>query len=384
MVDWQYESQDSREFLKDLKVDLAPTEVFVFTPKGEVMSLRAGSTPVDFAYAIHTEVGNHCVGAKVNGAIVPLTYELQLGDRVEILTQKSASPSRDWLNLVKTPSARSKIRSYFSKVSRGDDLQNGRDKLTREMRKHGLGISSAQSMRAVKSVSEHLGYNDPDDMLVNIGTGKESAQHVANRLLKILVDKGNEAAETVGLGAGDMSTGKLPPMLTSVKRPKKHEAHSSNGVVVKGIDDVLVRLSRCCNPVPGDEILGFVTRGRGVSVHRADCPNAQDLMTEPERIIEVSWENEPSKSTSYQIEVFVEALDRMNLLRDVAVTLSEVGANVLSSSTTSHRDGMAEMRFLFQVSDIKHIDLILSKLRGIEGVFDARRMLPGESGKKKK
>ena len=383
MVDWQDETHDSREFLKDLKVDLAPTEVFVFTPKGEAMSLRAGSTPVDFAYAIHTEVGNHCVGAKVNGAIVPLTYELQLGDRVEILTQKSASPSRDWLNLVKTPSARSKIRSYFSKVSRGDDLQNGRDKLTREMRKHGLGISSAQSMRAVKSVSEHLGYNDPDDMLVNIGTGKESAQHVANRLLKILVDKGNEAAETVGLGAGDMSTGKLPPMLTSVKRPKKHEAHSSNGVVVKGIDDVLVRLSRCCNPVPGDDILGFVTRGRGVSVHRADCPNAQDLMTEPERIIEVSWENEPSKSTSYQIEVFVEALDRMNLLRDVAVVLSEVGANVLSSSTTSHRDGMAEMRFLFQVSDIKHIDLILSKLRGIEGVFDARRMLPGESGKKK-
>ena len=384
MVDWQDETEDSREFLKSLKMDLDDTEVFVFTPKGEVMSLRAGSTPVDFAYAIHTEVGNHCVGAKVNGAIVPLTYELQLGDRVEILTQKSASPSRDWLNLVKTPSARSKIRSYFSKVSRGDDLQNGRDKLTREMRKHGLGISSAQSMRAVKSVSEHLGYNDPDDMLVNIGTGKESAQHVANRLLKILVDKGNEAAETVGLGAGDMSTGKLPPMLTSVKRPKKHEAHSSNGVVVKGIDDVLVRLSRCCNPVPGDDILGFVTRGRGVSVHRADCPNAQDLMTEPERIIEVSWENEPSKSTSYQIEVFVEALDRMNLLRDVAVTLSEVGANVLSSSTTSHRDGMAEMRFLFQVSDIKHIDLILSKLRGIEGVFDARRMLPGESGKKKK
>ncbi len=161
MVDWQDETQDSREFLKDLKVDLAPTEVFVFTPKGEVMSLRAGSTPVDFAYAIHTEVGNHCVGAKVNGAIVPLTYELQLGDRVEILTQKSASPSRDWLNIVKTPSARSKIRSYFSKVSRSDDLQIGRDKLTREMRKHGLGISSAQSMRALKSVAEHWATTTP-------------------------------------------------------------------------------------------------------------------------------------------------------------------------------------------------------------------------------
>lgn len=384
VVDWQDETRDSGEFLKSLKVDLAPTEVFVFTPKGEVMSLRAGSTPVDFAYAIHTEIGNHCVGAKVNGSIVPLTYELQLGDRVEILTQKSASPSRDWLNIVKTPSARSKIRSYFSKISRGDDLQNGRDKLTREMRKHSLGISSAQSMRAVKTVAEHLGYNDSDDMLVSIGTGKESSQHVANRLLKILVDRGNQEAESPGLGASDVSTGKLPPMITSVKRPKKHEAHSSNGVVVKGIDDVLVRLSRCCNPVPGDDILGFVTRGRGVSVHRADCPNAKDLMEQPERIIEVSWENEPSKSTSYKVEVFLEALDRMNLLRDVAVMLSEVGANVLTSSTTSHRDGMVEMRFLFQVSDIQHIDIVLNKLHGIEGVFEARRMLPGENVRKKK
>ena len=188
MVDWQDETQDSREFLKDLKVDLAPTEVFVFTPKGEVMSLRAGSTPVDFAYAIHTEVGNHCVGAKVNGAIVPLTYELQLGDRVEILTQKSATPSRDWLNIVKTSSARNKIRGFFSKASRSDDLQIGRDRLTREMKKHGVGISSANSMRAIKTISEHMGYKSPDDMLVNIGTGKESPQHVGNRLLKLLVD----------------------------------------------------------------------------------------------------------------------------------------------------------------------------------------------------
>ncbi|MBR5259477.1 MAG: bifunctional (p)ppGpp synthetase/guanosine-3',5'-bis(diphosphate) 3'-pyrophosphohydrolase, partial [Eggerthellaceae bacterium] len=240
MVDWQDETQDSREFLKSLKMDLAPTEVYVFTPKGEVMNLRAGSTPVDFAYAVHTEVGNHCVGAKVNGSIVPLAYQLQVGDRVEILTQKSAGPSRDWLNIVKTPSARNKIRSYFSKISRSDDLQNGRDKLTREMRKHGLGISSAQSMRALKQVSEHLGFRDPDDMLVNIGTGKESAQHVANRLLKILVDKGTEEAEKPGIGHGAASTGVLPPMLTSVKRPKKHETHASNGIVVKGIDDVLV------------------------------------------------------------------------------------------------------------------------------------------------
>ncbi|HIS40309.1 MAG TPA: bifunctional (p)ppGpp synthetase/guanosine-3',5'-bis(diphosphate) 3'-pyrophosphohydrolase [Candidatus Aphodovivens avistercoris] len=384
VVDWQDETPDSREFLKDLKVDLAPNEVFVFTPKGEAMSLRAGSTPVDFAYAIHTEVGNHCVGAKVNGIIVPLTYELQTGDRVEILTQKSAGPSRDWLNYVKTPSARSKIRSYFSKVSRGDDLQAGRDKLTREMRKHGLGISSAQSMRAMKTVADHMGYKDADDMLVNIGTGRESAQHVANRLLKILVDKGNEADEGSALVAGAMSTGKMPPMLTTVRPTRRHETHSSNGVVVKGVDDVLVRLSRCCNPVPGDAIIGFVTRGRGVSVHRADCPNAKDLEKDPERIIDVSWESEPAPNTSYQVEVLVEALDRMNLFLDVTAVISGMGANLLSSNLAVHRDGMAEMRFLFQVSDIGVIDRMLGKLQDVEGVFDARRTLPGEPVGKRK
>lgn len=383
MVDWQDETQDSREFLKDLKVDLAPSEVFVFTPKGEAMSLRAGSTPVDFAYAIHTEVGNHCVGAKVNGSIVPLTYELQMGDRVEILTQKSAAPSRGWLNTVRTPSARSKIRSYFSKISRSDDLQAGHDKLTREMRKHGLGISSAQHQRALKMVAENMGFKDSDDMLVQIGSGKESAQHVANRLLKLLVDRGKEA-EAATPGKSDYSTGKLPPMLTSVKTPKKHEAHSSNGVVVKGINGVLVRLSRCCNPVPGDGIVGFVTRGRGVSVHRADCPNAISLMGHPERIIDVSWENDPAFSTSYKAEILVEALDRMNLLRDVATVLGEEGANVLSSSTASHRDNMVEMRFLFQVGDVAAIESILRKLVTIDGVFDAHRMTPGESVKTKK
>lgn len=378
MVDWQDETQDSREFLKSLKVDLAPQEVFVFTPKGKALSLRAGSTPVDFAYAIHTEVGNHCVGAKVNGSIVPLSYQLQLGDRVEILTQKSASPSRDWLNMVKTPSARSKIRAYLSKASRSDDMQLGRDKLSREMHKHGIGISSAQTMRAVKQVAESLGYKDADHMLVNIGTGKESSTHVANRLLKILVDRGTEDAEKPQMGMSSSATGKMPPMITSVKRPKRHETHASNGVVVKGIDDVLVRLSRCCNPVPGDEIIGFVTRGRGVSVHRKDCPNAQDLMQEPERIIEVAWEADAANrvKTTFNVEIIIEALDRMNLLVDVAKVLSDHGANVLSVSSTTHRDNMVEMRFLFQVSDVHAIDRILTRTKEVENVFDARRMMP--------
>ncbi len=382
MVDWQDETEDSREFLKSLKMDLDESEVFVFTPKGEVMSLRAGATPVDFAYAIHTEVGNHCVGAKVNGSIVPLSYRLQVGDRVEILTQKSASPSRDWLTMVKTPSARSKIRSYFSKVSRSDDLQLGRDKLTREMRKHGLGISSAQSMRAIKSVADAMGFNDPDDMFVQLGTGKESAQHVANRLLKILVDKGTAEAEKPDLGVSASSTGIMAPMLTSVKRPKRHETHAANGIVVKGVDDVLVRLSKCCNPVPGDEILGFVTRGRGVSVHRADCPNAIELKKEPERIIDVSWEGTPSAS-SYQVEVYIEGVDRTNLLLDVTRVFSETGTNVLSCSTNTHRDGMVEMRFLFQVSDLAAIDRLIKSLAELEGVFDAHRMVPGQALRKR-
>ncbi len=376
MVDWQDENEDSREFLKSLKMDLDNDEVFVFTPQGEVKSLRAGATPVDFAYAIHTEVGNHCVGAKVNGSIVPLSYQLQVGDRVEILTQKSASPSRDWLNMVRTSSARSKIRSYFSKASRSDDMQIGRDRLGREMRKHGLGISSAQSMRAIKEVAAALGFNDPDDMYVQLGTGRESAQTVANRLLKVLVDKGNEEAAKPALGASASSTGIMPPMVTSVNRPKKHETHASNGVVVKGIDDVLVRLSRCCNPVPGDEILGFVTRGRGVSVHRADCPNAVDLKREPERIIDVEWEGSPSAEQSYKVEITIEAIDRLNLLLDVTRVISEAGANVLSCQTYSHRDGVVDMRYLFQISDLSLIERTLKHLSEVEGVFEARRADP--------
>lgn len=384
MVDWQDETKDSREFLKSLKTDLDPKEVYVFTPKGKAMSLRFGATPVDFAYAIHTEVGHHCVGAKVNGSIVPLSYTLQMGDRVDILTQKSATPTRDWLNMVKTPRARSKIRAYFSKMSRSDDLQTGRDKLMLEMRKHGLGISSAQSMRAMRQVADALGFKDADDMLVCIGTGKENATHVANRMLKILVDRGTEEAEKPSLGMSASATGKMPPMITSVKRPKKHETHTSSGVVVRGIDDVLVRLSRCCNPVPGDKIVGFVTRGRGVSVHRDDCPNAAELKQHPERIIEVFWEDHaPSSDRSFNVEVFVEALDRLNLLIDVASVLSEYGANVLSATTNTHRDSMVEMRFLFQVSDTATIARILNKIKAVEGVFDARRMMPGNASSRK-
>ncbi len=383
MVDWQDETEDSREFLKSLKMDLDNSEVYVFTPNGDVKTLRAGATPVDFAYAVHTEVGNHCVGAKVNGSIVPLTYELKMGDRVEVLTSKSATPSRDWLNIVSTPSARNKIRSYFSKASRSSDRQVGHDMLMREMRKHGFGISNARATRALKSVAEAMGFNDSDDMFVQLARGKESAQHIANRLLKLLVDSAKEEEVKPRIGTGEASTGVMAPMLTSVKRPKKHETHSSNGVVVKGIDDVLIRLSRCCNPVPGDEIVGFVTRGRGVSVHRADCPNADDLRRNPERLIEVSWEGSPSRSALYKVEIYIEALDRMNLLLDVTRVLSELGANVLSCTTNTHRDGMVEMRFLFEISDLTKIEKSLNEIEKIDGVFEAKRMMSGQHPVKK-
>ena len=384
MVDWADETQDSREFLKSLKVDLAPTEVFVFTPKGEVKSLRAGSTPIDFAYAIHTEVGNHCVGAKVNGAIVPLTYTLQSGDRVEILTQKSATPSRDWMNLVKTPSARSKIRAYHSRISRSDDLQLGRDKLSREVKKHNPNISNATMMRATQDVSLQLGFNDPEDMLVQIGTGTESAQHIANRVIKMLTEAGTTEQKEPFLIASATNKAVAPPMITTVKTPKKRQSSASNGVIVKGIDGMLVRLSRCCNPVPGDEIIGFVTRGRGISVHRADCPNASELKRSQERIIEVSWANESKHEVSYEIGLQLEAMDRMNLLRDVTQVLSECGANVLACSTFSYKDSMVSMRFRIQLSDISFIEAILNKLRTVNGVFDAHRTIAGAQQSRKK
>ncbi len=378
MIDWQDETEDSREFLKSLKMDLGESEVYVFTPNGDVKTLRAGSTPIDFAYAVHTEVGNHCVGAKVNGAIVPLTYKLNMGDRVEVLTSKNATPSRDWLGIVQTSSARNKIRGYFSKTTRSTDRQVGHDKLMREMRKHGFGLSSARTMRALKTVAEAMGFKDVDDMFVQLARGKDSAQHVANRMLKILVDSANQEEEKPSIGQGLMSTGVMAPMLTSVKRPKKHETHASNGIVVKGIDDVLVRISRCCNPVPGDEIIGFVTRGRGVSVHRADCPNADDLRRNPERIIDVEWAKRTSNESTYNVEIFIEAVDRMNLLVDVSKVFADAAANVLSCNTATHKDGLVEMRFLIQVSSLSMIDIAIKELIKLEGVFTARRMLPGD------
>ncbi|MDR2493479.1 MAG: bifunctional (p)ppGpp synthetase/guanosine-3',5'-bis(diphosphate) 3'-pyrophosphohydrolase, partial [Coriobacteriales bacterium] len=375
ILDWADETADPKEFLDSFKHELVSTEVFVFTPKGEVVNLRTGATAIDFAYAIHTEVGNHCVGAKVNGNIVPLSYELQMGDRVEILTQKSSGPSRDWLNIVRTPSARQKIRSYLSRISRGGDILKGHDMLAREMRKHGLGISSSRSVKALRQICEEMGINTTDDLLAQIGAGKHSSKQVANRLLRVLVKQVEEPQPSPAKIAGvpELTTGAFAAVRQRSKEPKS----GSSGVVVKGLDDVLVRLSHCCNPVPGDEIIGFVTRGRGVSVHRSNCPNANALRATPERIIDVSWAGHPPART-YNVEIFVEALDRMRLLQDVITTLTSFGVYILGTTTSSHHDGFVEMRLLFEMGEVAQMDNILSELRGVDGVIDARRMLAGD------
>ncbi|MCL2883643.1 MAG: bifunctional (p)ppGpp synthetase/guanosine-3',5'-bis(diphosphate) 3'-pyrophosphohydrolase [Coriobacteriia bacterium] len=382
MLEWTEETEDPREFMEFVRQGLNYNEIFVFTPQGEVISLRAGSTPIDFAYAIHTEVGHHCVGAKVNGNIVPLSYELNMADRVEILTQKHTGPSRDWINIVKTPSARSKIRSYLAKQGRGDDIQHGKDLLAAEMRRHELGISSARMQKALKQVAATMVDGSSDDLLALIGSGKQSVRQVTNRMIKTITgeQEPNPAASAerlLNFGGGTGSP--LTPLAPTAGRPQPTRSKGSSGVVVQGLDDALVRLAHCCNPVPGDEIIGFITRGRGVSVHRAACPNASALKGTPERIIPVVWADRVGSANTYNVEVFVEGIDRLRLYEDVTSTLAASGVNMTAASMNVHQDGIVEMRYLFEVSEIAHIDRILRDLRSIDSVIDARRMLPNET-----
>ena len=369
MLEWQTELKDPREFMEALKIDLFEDEVFVFTPKGDVVSLRRGSTPVDFAYAIHTEVGNHTVGAKVNGSIVPLAYELQMGDRIDVMTNKSSQPSRDWLNLVHTSSARSKIRSYFSKASRTDDLAHGRDELQRILRKQGLSIGSSAGAKALTHVAKEMNFVESDDLLAHIGAGKVSAKLVVGKVIKQLSASGEVAPPEP---KEPEFTSDMPMMA-----PRARRRRSTTGVRVKGVEDLLVRLAHCCNPVPGDPIVGFVTRGRGVSVHRADCPNAKELLSTPERIIEVEWD--VGSSTTFQVEIYIEARDRTALLRDVTLALAEAGVNVLAANIATDKQGIATMRFLFELGDMEQLGAVLARVRHLDGVFAADRMMPNQA-----
>jgi guanosine-3',5'-bis(diphosphate) 3'-pyrophosphohydrolase len=361
IVDWSAESTDPAEFLETLKLDLETDEVFVFTPKGDVITLPVGATPIDFAYSVHTEVGHRCIGARVNGRLVPLDSKLVSGDTVEIFTSKvpSAGPSRDWLKIVVSPRARNKIRQWFSRERREDAIESGREDLARALRKEGLPVQKLAGSPMVIRIAEAMNYVDLDALHAAIGENHVSAQSVAQRL------------------ARDLRGGQEEVQLPSTARlPRRPSHRNGSGVHVEGLDDVMVRLSRCCTPVPGDEIIGFVTRGRGVSVHRSDCPNAAVLSAnEVGRLIEVEWDME--KAGSFTAAVEVKALDRTRLGVDVWKVLSDLHVNVLRSETITSADRISRMRFEFELADPTHLDSLLAGIKRIDSVYDAYRVLPG-------
>jgi GTP pyrophosphokinase len=365
IVDFQNETTDPIEFLEALKLDLEQDEVYVFTPKGKVIALPANSTPVDFAYAIHTEVGHRCIGAKVNGRLVPLDTRLSSADTVEIFTSKAATagPSRDWLTIVASSRARSKIRQWFSKERREDAKELGREELIKELRREGLPVQKLASDNAFSELATAMSFADVDALHTAIGDNRVSARAVAQRLLRDL--RGGVYEEQLPVTARQQSL---------VPRPGKG---SSVGVYVEGLDDLMVRLSRCCTPVPGDEIVGFVTRGRGVSVHRADCSNAASLAAKSrERLIEVEWDHRSSGVFVATIEVV--AIDRSSLLTDVTRVVSEHHLNIVGANTQTDPDRISRMRFDVELADPTHLESVLNLIRHLDAVYDAYRILPGK------
>lgn len=374
---------DADEYLDTLRVDLFEHEIFVFTPKGDVMSLRKGSTPLDFAYAVHTEVGNHCVGAKVNGSVVPLATKLESGDRVEVLTNKNARPSRDWLSIVATGSAKSKIRKYFASVTKADDAEQGRSDLARELRKRGYGISTHRVAKAIDKALPSLDHKTADSLFAAIGGGKITAKQAANRIEAAILEDSRDphaaqeqAARKAAEEEAELSLRLSRAQQHATKSSDRKRKTSSCGVVVKGDPDLLVHLAHCCNPVAGDEIVGFVTRGRGVSVHRASCPNVRDLMTDPERLIDVEWDT--SGATEFRVEIVIEANDRMGLLKDVTIAINDAGGNILSAATQVSNDGVARLRFTVAISDASLLPSLLAYVNKVPSVYNARRIMPGE------
>ena len=360
LADWTSETPDSNEFLGSLKEDLGSSEVYVFTPKGKIVSLPAHATPVDFAYAVHTEVGHRTMGARVNGRLVPLDTTLDNGDTVEILTSKSdtAGPSRDWLSFVKSPKARNKIRQWFSKERRTEAIEEGRDELTRAMRKRNLPVNTLLTPEALVGVADDLNFPNADAVFAAIGDGQVSTQNVISHLVK---DAGaDEVDEEV-----EQEVLPLKPM-------ERKASSSSTGVSVKGVGDVWIKLARCCMPVPGDNIIGFITRNQGVSVHRTDCQNMIDLKNkQPERVVEVEW---TSTKGLFMVKIQVEALDRRNLLSDVTRVLSDHGVNIISGTIATGSDRVATSQFSFEMADPQHLNSLLAAVRKIDGVFDVYRI----------
>ncbi|WP_285751852.1 bifunctional (p)ppGpp synthetase/guanosine-3',5'-bis(diphosphate) 3'-pyrophosphohydrolase [Lentzea sp. NBRC 105346] len=360
LLDWQREAADPGEFLESLRWDLAAREIFVFTPKGDVQTLPTGSTPVDFAYAVHTEVGHRCIGARVNGRLVALERKLENGEVVEIFTSKAegAGPSRDWLSFVASPRAKAKIKQWFAKERKEEAIEQGKEAITKEVRRVGLPLQRLVSADSMAALAKELHYPDMSALYAAVGEGHTSARHVVQRLVAQL--GGVEHAEE------ELADRATPSTVT------RRRATGDAGVIVKDAGDVWVKLARCCTPVPGDDILGFVTRGGGVSVHRTDCTNADDLMASPERLLDVEWA--PSASSVFLVAIQVEALDRHRLLSDVTKVLADERVNILSASVTTSRDRVAVSRFSFEMGDPKHLGHVLKAVRSVEGVYDVYRV----------
>ncbi|MFM6980791.1 MAG: RelA/SpoT family protein [Micrococcales bacterium] len=359
LTDWQAETQDPTEFLDSLRFEIGAKEVYVFTPKGRVIGLPAGATPVDFAYAVHTEVGHRTMGAKVNGRLVPLESVLTSGDVVEIFTSKSteAAPSQDWLNFVKSPRAKAKIKQWISNERREDAIEQGKDLLAKAIRKQNLPIKDLMQGEAMNTLIAELRYADVAALFAAVGEGHVSAQSMVEKLQAIL--------------HSDAQSDDIELDLPQVAKPASRRTGNS-GVLVRGSDDVMVKLARCCTPVPGDDIVGWVTRGAGVSVHRSDCTNVDNLKEQPERLIEVAWAS-ASKSL-FLVQIQIEALDRSGLLSDVTRVLAEHHVNILSASVSTRADRVALSRFVFEISDPSQLEHLLNAVRRIEAVYDVYRV----------
>lgn len=360
LVDWQKETADPSEFLDSLRFEIADGEVYVFTPKGDVMALAADATPVDFAYAVHTEVGHRTMGARVNGRLVPLDTKLENGDVVEVFTSKSetAGPSRDWLGFVTSPRARNKIRQWFTKERREEAVEHGKDSIAKAMRKQNLPIQRLLSHEALVGLANEMRYADVSALYAAVGEGQVSAASVVQKLVQAM--GGEPGTEE------DIAETARPGQTTRRVRT------GDPGVVVKGVDDIWVKLAKCCTPVPGDDIVGFITRGDGVSVHRTDCINVTQLREQPERIVDVEWTT--GTGSLFLVQIQVEALDRSRLLSDVTRVLSDSHVNILSASVSTSRDRVAMSRFVFEMAEPSHLASVLSAVRKVEGVFDVYRI----------
>ena len=359
--EWQQETTDVTEFLDALRFDLRTPEVFVFTPKGSVIALPQGSTPVDFAYAVHTEVGNKCVGAKVNGKLVSLEAPLTNGDVIEIVTNKgeNAAPSRDWLNFVKSQRARSKIKAWFTRERREEAIDAGKESIARQMRKAGLPIQKILAGQTLLQLSHDLNYPDIESLYAAVGDGHISSSSVVEKLI-------------TAIGTEETHETPLTEMLITGTAPRIAR-RSASGVNVEGIDDVLIKLARCCTPVPGDPITGFITRGSGVSIHRSDCVNVADLkFHQGDRIVKVSWD--PGAKTVFLVNIQIEALDRARLLSDITRALSDQEVNILHAAVNTTKDQTAISRFTFEMADASHLDVVLASIRKIDGVYDVYRI----------